>query len=380
MTINLDNYESFFLMYVDNELSATERKSVEEFLVEYPYLQEEMNLLKETVLAPEPADFAFKAGLLKPVIPEETLQENLLLHLDHELTGSAKNDLESKLMKDDKLQKEWALLKRTQLDSTETIVFPDIKSLYRHEKGRLVIGRFARWAVAAAFIAGGFFIGITLYNKQSATTNGMASNDGNKAGTKSAEIKNTGLVKDPKELSNAETRTLPAGELKENTVADSKKNRPGQLPAFNKNENHQPVKSLDIAVTSSKKQSKEKAMVEAETRPGAEPVLKGRDVAKINQPPTNEAGNGAPLIAAVPKSSMHTDTNIQPVENLFARNASLEAEEEISDNHIFMMDEEKISRTKAAGFLKKIKRTVERTTKIKPGNSLKIAGFEFAVK
>jgi hypothetical protein len=45
-----------------------------------------------------------------------------------------------------------------------------------------------------------------------------------------------------------------------------------------------------------------------------------------------------------------------------------------------MMDEEKVSRTKAAGFLKKIKRTVERTTKIKPGNSLRIAGFEFAVK
>jgi hypothetical protein len=56
------------------------------------------------------------------------------------------------------------------------------------------------------------------------------------------------------------------------------------------------------------------------------------------------------------------------------------AEENNNDNHIFMMDEERVSRTKAAGFFKKIKRTVERTTKIKPGSSLKIAGFEFAVK
>ena len=378
MNINLDNYESFFLMYVDNELSATERKSVDEFLGEYPYLQEEMNLLKETVLAAEPTDFAFKAGLLKPVMSEETLQENLLLHLDHELTGSAKQDLENRLLSDDKLQQEWSLLKKTQLDPAETILFPGINSLYRHEKGRLVIGKFARWAVAAALIAGGFFIGITLRNKQSIDATELAGNDSIKAGTKQVDNNNTGLAKGIKKQSKVDTVELPTVAEKENIVAENNY-KAEQLPTINKNKSNQPVKPLDLAANNLKQQPKEKAVVEDEIAPGIEPVLKGHDIAKINRPLVNEAANNTPLIASGPKSGMQKDANTQPVENLFAKHASVEADEDNSDDHIFMMEEEKLSRTKAAGFLKKIKRTVERTTKIKPG-SLKIAGFEFAVK
>ena len=32
MNINLDNYEQYFSMYVDNELSASDRAKVESFL------------------------------------------------------------------------------------------------------------------------------------------------------------------------------------------------------------------------------------------------------------------------------------------------------------------------------------------------------------
>ena len=377
MNINLDNYESFFLMYVDNELSAAERKSVEKFLGEYPYLQEEMNLLKETILTPEQAHFDFKAGLLKPVISEETLQENLLMHLDNELTGSAKQDLEKILLTDEKLQKEWSLLKKTQLDPVEAIPFPDIKSLYRHEKGRLVIGRFARWAVAAAVITGGFFVALTFFNKQSDNMVGTAHTD-IKTGINPVENQNKELVKGTR-VQPIETGKLPAAEDKENSVADNN-NMAGQLPAINKRKSEQSVKQPEIALTNLKKQPDRKALVEDKNAPVIEPVLKGNDIARINQPPMNEPGKNTVLIATRPKSERLSDTNIQPVENLFAKNASFNTDDENSDDHIFMMDEEKVSRTKAAGFLKKIKRTVERTTKIKPGNSLKIAGFEFAVK
>ena len=50
MLINRNNYEEFFLMYVDGELSAGDRIAVEKFASANPDLQEELNLLKETVL------------------------------------------------------------------------------------------------------------------------------------------------------------------------------------------------------------------------------------------------------------------------------------------------------------------------------------------
>jgi hypothetical protein len=281
------------------------------------------------------------------------------------------------LLSDDKLQQEWSLLKKTQLDPAETILFPGINSLYRHEKGRLVIGKFARWAVAAALIAGGFFIGITLRNKQSIDATELAGNDSIKAGTKQVD-NNNGLANETKKQSKVETVELPTVVEKENIAAENNY-QAEQLPTINKNKINQPVKSLDMIATNPKKQPGEKAVVEDEFAPGIEPVLKGHDIAKINKPLVNEAANNTPLIASGPKAGIQRDTNIQPVENLFAKHASVEADEENSDDHIFMMEEEKLSRTKAAGFLKKIKRTVERTTKIKPG-SLKIAGFEFAVK
>ena len=108
MNINLDNYESFFLLHVDNELSAAQRKELDEFLRNYPYLQAELDQLKETILPVQKSSFNFKDSLLKPVMSEELQQENMLLHLDNELAGDQKNQLEEKLLKDEGLQKEWA--------------------------------------------------------------------------------------------------------------------------------------------------------------------------------------------------------------------------------------------------------------------------------
>ena len=47
---------------------------------------------------------------------------------------------------------------------------------------------------------------------------------------------------------------------------------------------------------------------------------------------------------------------------------------------IFYIDEDEVKRSKIGGFFKKVKRMVERTAKIKTGNSISIAGFEIASK
>ena len=53
MKIDRFNYEEFFLLYVDNELSAAERKQVEAFVEQHPDLEEELMMLKQSQLKPD---------------------------------------------------------------------------------------------------------------------------------------------------------------------------------------------------------------------------------------------------------------------------------------------------------------------------------------
>ena len=81
MTINRNNYEEFFLLYVDNELSAQDKIAVDVFLKENPDLQEEMLMLQQSILLPDTFVFADKGNLLKPEAVNEDMQEQLLLML-----------------------------------------------------------------------------------------------------------------------------------------------------------------------------------------------------------------------------------------------------------------------------------------------------------
>ena len=41
--INMDNYEEYFLLYVDNELTGADKASVEEFVKMHPELKSELD-------------------------------------------------------------------------------------------------------------------------------------------------------------------------------------------------------------------------------------------------------------------------------------------------------------------------------------------------
>ena len=63
--INAANYETFFLLYADNELSGNNKKEVEQFVLQHPKLQQQFTLLMQTVLQPETIVFADKQGLYR---------------------------------------------------------------------------------------------------------------------------------------------------------------------------------------------------------------------------------------------------------------------------------------------------------------------------
>lgn len=154
MNIDRYNYEEFFLLYVDGELSAEQRASVELFVKENADLENELRGLLQTKLPDEDLLMIDKSALFKTedaFIDHKNYEELFLLYVDNELSNIEKNKVEDFVIQYPKLQDEFTLLKRTKLE-TETIAFPYKKSLYRKESRRVVYVSWQRISMAAALI------------------------------------------------------------------------------------------------------------------------------------------------------------------------------------------------------------------------------------
>jgi hypothetical protein len=68
MNINETNYENYFLLYIDKELSAAEIAAVESFVIAHPAYADELEQLKKTIQAQENIIFDNKALLYR--LPE----------------------------------------------------------------------------------------------------------------------------------------------------------------------------------------------------------------------------------------------------------------------------------------------------------------------
>lgn len=151
--INRNNYEEFLLMYVDNELTAQERATVELFVQQNPDLLPELETLQQTVLsANDEILLEDKSGLLKTNsgIGIDNYEEYFLLDIDGELDAKGKNEVEKFVLQHPQLQSEFTLLQQTVLEP-EQLIFADKQSLYRKEE-RVIPFAWMRLAAAAAVI------------------------------------------------------------------------------------------------------------------------------------------------------------------------------------------------------------------------------------
>lgn len=157
MNINRYNYEEFFLLYVDNELTKAERQQVEAFVHDNPDLEEELIMLKQSKLRPDAAiTFAGKEALLKPedagFINETNYEEFFLLYVDGELSAAERREVEAFAATKPQFQQELNLLLQTKIEPEHEVVFPDKSLLYKkEEKKRPVI--FIGWQRVTAVAA-----------------------------------------------------------------------------------------------------------------------------------------------------------------------------------------------------------------------------------
>ncbi len=148
MQINQHNYEEFFLMYVDNELSAQEKEMVERFAQQNPELAGELDLLKQTVLgSDEDTAFAGKEKLLRSAALTE---EELLTYLDGEAGTELTGKVEQAAISDNKLQLEFDTLSKLYFEADTSVKYAGKEKLYKRAAVRSMDWR--KLAIAASLL------------------------------------------------------------------------------------------------------------------------------------------------------------------------------------------------------------------------------------
>jgi hypothetical protein len=166
--INRDNYEEYFLLYTDNELSDAERIAVEEFIKENPDLRGESIMLQQLKLKPEQNIFFGDKNILlrksgeNATINHNNYEEYFLLYADNELNADKKKIVEEFVSNNAALRQEFELLLITQVGPDNTIIFPDKEILYRKSERRIVFLPWMRIAAAAAVL---LLVGLFVFNK-----------------------------------------------------------------------------------------------------------------------------------------------------------------------------------------------------------------------
>ena len=178
MIIDRHNYEEFFLLYIDNELTVEQKKQVDLFVQENTDLEEELVMLKQSRLVPDDSIVFDKKHLLmkeenNSFINLTNYEEWLVLYVDDELNAEEKTAVEKFAEAHPHVQQELALFQQTK-SQPEKIVFESKEILYRREKTvRVISMQWWKVAVAAVLIISA---GVTIYPFLTTRNNGEITN------------------------------------------------------------------------------------------------------------------------------------------------------------------------------------------------------------
>lgn len=366
MNINRYNYEEFFLLYVDNELTKAERAEVEAFVHSNPDLAEELDMLKQSMLRPEPfVQFPGKASLLKPepaaLINETNYEEFFLLYIDNELDASFRKEVEGFAASNPAFKQALDLLLQTKADPAEIIAFPDKSTLYREPAGkRVVIGWWTAVAVAAMLLLalGIFWLG-------NPATTGSNNPDG-LATTGGKQPVNTPAVKTGgNETANPDDKN-PAVEPVMVQQSGNDQQLATQQTANKANDDHQPISGNKLYAVNTAQ----------DNDPGMEPKTAIVDA----QIETGRLQRTAPALEIASLTSavkIKSDPVVQTAMNIAQPTSFPETTADEDAIAIAPVDR----KNKMRGLLRKVTRVFEKTTNLPAveEKGLLIGGFEIAL-
>lgn len=388
MQITRHNYENFFLLYVDNELSAADRKAVDVFVQANPDLRIELEALQQTVVKADDIILDKKDWLYRE---EEitALQESLLLYADDELTAAEKQPVELLLATDETAKNEWSILSKTKLKPDMAVVFPDKKLLYRHEGGRVVGFNWRRVAAAAVLLGIVTWVGVSVYKNKFITpvkNEVLAGNSKEHTlpSQKETTTANNSSAKNTGEQ-NDETNEMIVANVQKNTITLSTGNDNTNVKTV-EHKNYQPANESMMAQVKEKNKNDNnlpKPNFENINNTGSNQSITA-NVTPVNNYASRVSGNNAAVVRktaeeGITGSIASNDNRNNTPPNIIAV-ANKETNNEATGNSYLDVDNDKSKRTSLGGFLRKAKRIIERTTKVNTGDGIKVAGFEIALK
>lgn len=383
MNINRHNYEEFFLLYADNELCAADRRAVEVFVAANPDLETELQLLQQTIMPAEDLQFENKQVLLKEAMTP--LQQQLLLYMDDELPAAEKTAIAKLVGTDAAAAKEAAILLQTKLQPDTSIIYAHKKELYRREEGRLVRMNWRRAAAAAVLLGFVTWGGLTLLQpSQPGSTKGngtVAIGSGNSTNTATADAGTpANPVQPPVNAASANTDITIAATTVRNNTNSQKSSAPAVKKMTDPNTDGVAGSNAVTAVKKEQEQSTNN-LPKPTNNPRYNNFNNGTSnvTVQTNVPTIEDAArNGNSGTTTLATSNNRPNTSAV---NGYAITAAYNPDEteEVNNNKVLYMNEDNVKRSKLAGFIRKVKRVVERNTNIKTGNGIQVAGFDIAL-
>ena len=359
MNINRNNYEEYFLLYADKELSVAEKNMVDVFVEQNPDLEEEFVMLKQSILKPD-NNIAFEgqSSLFKEestFINTNNYEEKFLLYTDNELNLTEIEETEKFVLSHPELLTEFTLLQQVKYEPDTAIVFPDKNSLYKKEDVTKVIP--FRWkALAAAVLLGiGLWTGISYIQKDNIEPPVATS----------PIVKKTEVIKNSIEPKDENKLTV----TKQENIAPKKRS----FNATDGNIDQNLAKQQNVPEKNIQPVNKNLKVTNREVEPNEQLVI--NETENKNQP--------GKIITDLPNKNNITEPNSKTVSNIavpqsnYAETASYIAEaEEKSENYVFYnITQEEFQKSKVGIFFKKVKRAIERKNPLRE-KSFKVSSLQ----
>lgn len=147
--ITRNNYEEFFLDYIEGEIKAPDKEALESFLVQNPDLKKELDEMMGVNIKFEDITISGESDSLKAIPFQENFEDFCIAKIESDLNAYENEAFEKYMASNPNKEKELFLYQKTKLQADHSIIFKEKKSLKRRNKG-LIIRQFIYTTLAAA--------------------------------------------------------------------------------------------------------------------------------------------------------------------------------------------------------------------------------------
>ncbi len=160
--IDITNYETWFLLYADNELSAEEKLTVLSFVQQHPTLQQELDGVLQLRFYPDSQNNKIDKSSLSSNSIEMKMEaalkqyELLIEYVDGELSETKLSYVEHRLNQDADFNSSYKEILALKLQSDRSVFYPQKEELYKRSNKIRLIWKKPMAIAASLLIAFGF--------------------------------------------------------------------------------------------------------------------------------------------------------------------------------------------------------------------------------